>query len=124
MTFTIGLHSLRLPVRIGWGEAERATPQTIRFDVEITLAEPPLATETDQLPQTIDYQGVAEVIRQVATREPFRLLERLAQVVRDELHQVLPVDASLVLRVVKEKPPIPNLSGGASVTIRDAPRRS
>lgn len=118
MTFSIGVHAFRLPVRIGWRDAERETAQIVRFDLEIALPEAPAATVSDDLIQTIDYQGVCDVIRQTAGRGPYRLLERLAQVVRDELDQVLPDGAALTLTVTKERPPIPNLEGGASITLR------
>lgn len=42
MAFTIAVQGLRLPVSIGWTDAERATPQTIRFDVSIELPAVPL----------------------------------------------------------------------------------
>ena len=117
MPFRIGLAALRLPVRIGWGADERLVTQTIRFDLEVVLPGEPLAGCSDELEDTVDYGQLAEVIRTAATQTPYRLLERLAVVIRDELRLLLPEGAEFSLRITKERPPIAGLEGGASVTI-------
>ena len=115
--YRIGLAALRLPVSIGWEAAERAVPQTVRFDLDVALPTEPRAGLTDELADTVDYGQLAELIRAVANRGPYRLLERLAGAIRDEVRLVVPPGAEFTLRVTKEQPPIANLEGGASVTI-------
>ncbi len=117
MPFAISLSALRLPVSIGWEPEERAVPQTVRFDLEVTLPVEPRAGLTDELGDTVDYGQLAEVIRAVATNGVYRLLERLALSVRDAIRPLVPSGAHFVLRVTKEHAPIANLEGGASVTI-------
>lgn len=117
MSYRIGLSAFRLPVSIGCEEVERATLQTVRFDLEITLADEPSGGRTDRLQDTVDYGALAEVIRAVATREPYQLVERLAAVTRDELRSLMPPAAQFTLRVTKEQPPVPGLEGGVTVTI-------
>lgn len=117
MSFAVELSAFRLPVSIGWEAEERSVPQTVRFDLQVTLAREPAAGLTDELSETVDYGQLAETIRTVANQGPYRLLERLALAVREAVRFRLPPDARFTLRVTKEHPPIPNLEGGASVTI-------
>ena len=117
MSFSVGLAAFRLLVSIGWEAAERAVPQVVRFDLDVTLPVEPRAGLTDELRDTVDYGQLAETIRTVANQGPYRLLERLALAVREAIRLQLPPDARYTLRVTKEHPPIPNLEGGASVTI-------
>lgn len=119
MPFRISLSALRLPVSIGCEEEERRVLQTVRFDLEITLPAVPGGGVTDELADTVDYARLAEVVRTAATREPHRLVERLAVVVREELRPLIPPGGQLVLRVTKEQPPIANLEGGVTVTITE-----
>lgn len=121
MAFTIGIHALRLLVSIGAGDEERGTPQVVRFDLEIALDHPPDAVSTDRLDQTIDYAGVCDTVRHVATHQPYRLLERLVGAVRDEVGRLLPPDARVRVTATKEKPPIPGVDGGTSVTLSNDP---
>lgn len=118
MPFTIAVHGLRLPVSIGWTDAERAIPQTIHFDLTIDLPTPPAAVHTDALDDTVDYGAVCERIEHLVTGRSFKLIERLAGAVADELGDLLPGGSALTLVVTKERPPIPAVEGGASVTLR------
>ncbi len=117
--FRISLSALRLPVSIGCEEEERRTLQTVRFDLEIALPSVPAGGVTDEVKDTVDYGQLAEVVRTAATREPYRLLERLALVVWEELRPLVPPDGQLTLRVTKEQPPVANLEGGVTVTMTE-----
>ncbi len=117
MSFLIGLAALRLPVSIGWEAEERTVPQIVRFDLEVTLPAEPRAGRTDELADTVDYGQLAETIRTVANQGPYRLLERLALSVRDAIRPMVPPGGHFTLRITKERAPIANLEGGASVTI-------
>ncbi len=117
--FRIGLSALRLPVQIGWEASERLLAQMIRFDLDLGLPVTPRAGDSDELEHTVDYGQLALVIREVASRGSYRLLERLALAIRDELRPLLPEGAELTLKVTKEHPPIDGLEGGASVTITE-----
>lgn len=113
----IRVTNFRLALSIGWGEEERRVPQPVRFDLEIRLPAPPLATVTDRLEDTVDYHRLTETIRTVASGQPVRLIERLAGLVGAALAASLPPSARLRLTVTKEYPPIDNLEGGAGVEI-------
>ncbi|MBX3145338.1 MAG: dihydroneopterin aldolase [Gemmatimonadales bacterium] len=118
MAFTIAVQGLRLPVSIGWTDAERATPQTIRFDVSIELPAVPPAVRSDALADTVDYGAVCDRIEQLVSERPFKLIERLAGAVDEALDDLLPGGSSLTITVTKERPPIRAVEGGASVTLR------
>ena len=114
---TIRLTGLRLMLSIGWGDDERRTPQSIRFDLEIGLPAVPAAARTDRLEDTVDYFRLSETVRTAAHAHPVRLIERLAGVVAAALVAELPRGAELRLRVTKERAPIRDLEGGASIEI-------
>lgn len=113
----IRLAGLRLMLSIGWGDEERRTPQPIRFDLDVTLPAPPAATTTDALDDTLDYAALAETIRSTATSARVRLLERLAGLVGAALAARIPRGAHFRLAVTKERAPIADLEGGATVEL-------
>lgn len=118
MPFIIAVHALRLPVSVGWTDAERATLQTIRFDLAIELPTPPVAVRTDALDDTIDYGAVCQRIERLVDGHSFKLIERLAGAVDEALSDLLPRGSTVTIIVTKERPPIPSVEGGASVTLR------
>jgi 7,8-dihydroneopterin aldolase/epimerase/oxygenase len=119
MSTTIGIHGLRVPVHVGWGTTERMELQIVRFDVALRLPAGGRAGETDDLADTVDYASLCDAIREVCRNSEYRLLERLAATARGALAPLLPDGTRLRLQVTKERPPIDDLSGGASVTLDD-----
>jgi 7,8-dihydroneopterin aldolase/epimerase/oxygenase len=71
------IRGLELPVRLGVPEAERAGWQTVRADVELEM-QPRFDAMRDELAETLDYQAVADGIRELAAARPRKLLETLA----------------------------------------------
>ena len=67
--------------RHGVDDDERATGRTFIYDVALTLDEPP----EDRLDATVDYRAVAACVREVSDGGEYRLIEKLAAVVADEL---------------------------------------
>ena len=73
----IFLQGLTVHSLIGVYPEERNGPQPLLIDVEVGL--PSLAAfHSDQFRDTIDYAGVASLIRDEAGQQSFSLLERLA----------------------------------------------
>ncbi|RKW45722.1 MAG: dihydroneopterin aldolase [Lautropia sp.] len=73
----IFLKGLSVDSLIGVYPEERRAPQPLLIDVEVGL--PSLSPFlTDQFGQTIDYAGVAELVRHEAAQQRFQLLERMA----------------------------------------------
>lgn len=101
---TISVESIELRGRCGVSAEERAVGQTLIVDVEL---EPVVCTgtETDDLEGTVNYSRVVDTVRRVVAEREFKLLERLATVIADELwsaHQL----AALRVAVAKVAPPV------------------
>jgi dihydroneopterin aldolase/2-amino-4-hydroxy-6-hydroxymethyldihydropteridine diphosphokinase len=99
------------------GEQDRRQPFEIDLDVEVDMA---AAARTDHLADTVDYGALARVAAGVITDERWRLLERLAHRVAEE---VLAVDrrvSGVTVSVRKLRPPVPVdlASAGARLTLR------
>jgi 7,8-dihydroneopterin aldolase/epimerase/oxygenase len=72
------LRNFRLDFIIGIYEWERKTPQPVRIDLEIGLADSKAAT-SDDVKDTIDYGQVATRITQMAASRAFDLVETVAE---------------------------------------------
>ncbi len=97
-------------------EIGQAQPLEIDLDVEADLSE---AGRTDDLGTTIDYGDLTERIVQRATAQQFGLLERLAQVLCDEVLTDGRV-RSVTVAVRKVRPPVAHdlATSGVRVTRR------
>ena len=73
--------------RHGVDDDERETGRTFFYDVELTVDEPP----EDRLESTVDYRAVAACVREVSDGGEYRLIEKLAAAVADELAARFPI---------------------------------
>ncbi len=64
--------------RIGVTAAERAKPQELLVDIDVTLTAQPPGTR-DELGGTVDYAELAAIAQAVAGRDEYRLVETLAE---------------------------------------------
>lgn len=95
---------------------ERRTGQ--EFSVDVVLgADLKLAGQSDDLADTIDYGVVAEKVHARITGEPFDLIERLAQVIADDILTDVRV-AWVEVSVHKPKAPITVAFSDCVVRIR------
>lgn len=78
MSDKIILSGVRLDVRLGVPEEERAEPQGVLVDVELSC-DTARAGRSDRFADTIDYARVRDVLAAVAARRPYVLLESLAE---------------------------------------------
>ncbi len=101
---------------VGVSEAERATPQRCRVDVELAV-DLDAAGQLDDLATTVDYGAVVETLREAAALHTVKLLESLAARMIEALferfgpdrigHRPPPGKALAVkLRLVKLDPPL------------------
>lgn len=75
---TIFIRALRVPALVGVYDWEKQGPQTLELDLEIGLASSK-SFASDDLRDTIDYDGVSQrITRELAARR-FELLEALAE---------------------------------------------
>lgn len=77
MLGTIGLRRLRITCVIGTGERERRHPQQLELDLEVDL-DLSKAVVSDDLPDTLDYQLLAERLQRLSERGQFFLIEAFA----------------------------------------------
>ena len=69
-----------LPIRMGCGEGERATPQQIQIDLEMETDFADIFTSGD-LDDGVDYAIVRQIIKKIAAEGEYPLLEDLAKVI-------------------------------------------
>ncbi len=119
MTALLSLEGVRLEVRLGAGEQERARPQPVELDVEIHFDGPPEACRTDRIEDTICYARLVEAARELVAAHEFRSIERLGAALHERLRQELSGGARLWIEVTKLAPPIEELRGGAHFVLGD-----
>ena len=104
------LEGLEVPCRVGCSEPERATPQSLRVEMQLYCPSLRDAGIADDLERTVDYRLAYELIDAVQGRE-FLLIERLGEVVLKNLL----VDHVTVS--VKKRPPVQGLEwAGVQIT--------
>jgi dihydropteroate synthase len=99
---------VRCRAHIGVGEAERRMEQELVIDVEVELDREG-APSADLLDETVDYERLASLAREVAAERPRQLLEVLAEELVSRLLHELPVRE---VRVRVEKPAVARAHGG------------
>lgn len=105
----IVLTGLRVEAWVGWTEPERAVPQLVVLDLELSLAVRPgedAGTLGDELTGTVDYADLAGRVAAVVVAAPRRLIETVAAEVLAEILSDRRVDAATVT-VHKPHAPMP-----------------
>jgi 7,8-dihydroneopterin aldolase/epimerase/oxygenase len=76
--YTLRLHAVRFRAKLGASHSERALPQEIVVDVELTL---PVSAfpKRDVRRDAVDYGTVADIVVEEGGAESYRLLETYAQ---------------------------------------------
>jgi dihydroneopterin aldolase len=87
--YTLRLHSIRFRAKLGASHSERALPQEIVVDVELTL---PVSAfpKRDVRRDAVDYGAVADMVVEVGGAESYRLLETFAARLIDRLLRETP----------------------------------
>ena len=80
MSDTLILREIVAECRLGVFDWERATPQRIWVDVELEIDAAKAATR-DDVRRAVDYARVVTRVREVAKRQPYRLLETLSETI-------------------------------------------
>ena len=115
MLNTVFIKGLAIPVTIGVTEQERATPQIIKFDVDVTVKSPSL----DELDQTVDYCMLRQCIIDVVAGTSFKLVESLADHVLTQLQKYFS-NSTLHLCITKIPKDIPDADGVGVIVSRSA----
>jgi 7,8-dihydroneopterin aldolase/epimerase/oxygenase len=80
----IYIRNLRIKTIIGCNEAERKSPRDLILNIELEI-EPNDACKTDVLENTLNYAEVVDLVQKLVVGSEFKLLERLAQYLIEEL---------------------------------------
>jgi len=114
----LSILDLRLLVHLGNSITEQLEAQEISIDITFSFNAPPNAIHTDDLTDTICYFHATELIRDIACKKPFKLIEHLTVSIYNGLHEYLinKERADVLLKVVLTKlhPPVPGVHGGVS----------
>ena len=100
------LEGLEVPCRVGCTDPERATPQSLRVDLELYCPTLQAAGHADDLERTVDYRLAGELIDAVQGRE-FLLIERVAEMLA-EISLRHPLVERVAVRV-RKRPPVQGL---------------
>lgn len=84
----IEIKTIKLSTLIGVYEWEKKVPQTLLIDIAYGLAAP--STVTDNLNETIDYDGIIQHIIQFSKNHQFQLLETFATTLVQTLFDTFP----------------------------------
>src|SRR4051794_38113066 len=100
------LEGLEVPCRVGCTEPERATPQSLRVDVQLYCDNLQRAGLTDDLAATVDYRMAIDMVAAVQADE-YLLIERVAEVLAGVALQNPQV--AMVQITVRKRPPVQGL---------------
>jgi dihydroneopterin aldolase len=78
LEYTLRLSGIRFRAKVGASRSERAIPQELVVDVELTLPVDALP-QHDARREVVDYDKVASLVVEEGLAEPYRLLETYAQ---------------------------------------------
>src|SRR4051812_25848919 len=116
---TLTLNQLRFTVRLGCKPEERQIPQWVHFDIQVQFKSLPQGCFTDHLNETVCYAEMSQIVGSICEKQEYQLIEKLGWDVFSALKQSLPQEVKIGVKTTKEKPPIPQLEGGASFFVGD-----
>lgn len=114
---TIRIIGAEIYARHGVGEAERAIGGRYSFDIEMD-ADITKAAATDHVADTIDYQAVYELARDILTGTNRRLLESLVVEIACAILDRFPLAESVLVRLRKLSVPIDGVMRAVEVETR------
>jgi dihydroneopterin aldolase len=98
------LSGIHLTGRHGVRPEEREHGNRFVVDVDLECASV-VAVETDELEDTIDYQGIGDVVRGINDRQTFNLIESFAGAIASALLAEYSAISSVTVQVSKLTPP-------------------
>ena len=110
------LRGLPVSCVIGTLPAERTSPQTLYFDLEL-CGDFSLAGKTDDLRDAVDYTAVERCVKEFAAGTSFYLLERLAYACAREILARFPLLQQVVLKIRKPEAQVESESVALEITL-------
>lgn len=115
MASSIIIKGLELSLPCGVTEIERSQPQPIFVDLILTCPNEP-AFKSDRLTDTVDYAAVVQCIRDTVKKQPYSLLEKVAEDICQALFQHFSL-THLKIWARKVQAPIPDFSGSVGIRL-------
>jgi len=100
----------------GYWDEERQVGQRFEVDVELQV-NVQQAASSDNIRDTVDLYKVYQTVEHVVTKNTFKLVETLTQVIADTLLREFNL-AQVRVRVRKPNSPVPGISDGIEVEIQ------
>jgi len=119
ITSTLKVHGLRLMVRLGCTEEERRIAQPVEWNLEMSWNNLPIASESDDLRDTICYDELTKIIASVCQAGDYKLIEHLAYKALQNMRPQLKSLARVFVAVRKLHPPISIPNDGTSFEIEE-----
>lgn len=92
-----------------------------RYEVDVAIdLDIEKAAKEDDLDETVDYERIYGVVREIVTRNRFYLIERLAYLIAHEVLEVYPRIESVEVSVRKPNPPVGGTCDRAEAVYRMA----
>jgi dihydroneopterin aldolase len=112
---SLELQDLRFKMLIGCNEEEKILQQEISVYIKISFLEAPLGCKSDNIGDTLCYDKITNIIREVCNLKHYHLIEHLGW----QIYQQLKNNYSdkITIKINKLNPPIDELKGGAQFTI-------
>ncbi len=111
----IAIEGLKVSARIGVTDEERASPQPLVINIYIE-ADLQGAARSDNLNETIDYDGLVRSVEELVKGSESRLLEHLADRIAAQITADRRAKRATV-EVAKERPPVTQEVGKIAVTM-------
>jgi 7,8-dihydroneopterin aldolase/epimerase/oxygenase len=105
-------------------EEERRDGRRFRVDVRVEVDRPD-AAHSDELDQTVDYRGLAEVVLAVGEGESYQLIERMGDEILDRLFERFGAVTAADLTIRKFATGVPGAPHSVGIRMRrERPSRS
>ncbi|MCC8370283.1 MAG: dihydroneopterin aldolase [Rickettsia endosymbiont of Stiretrus anchorago] len=105
-------------IHLGCGSEEKHHAQPVEININLIFPTPPLATQTDNIDDTICYAETVRLIQKLCQENRFNLIEHLAARIYDIIYHDLIKTKSekvfLKVTVTKLKSPVSGVHGGVS----------
>ncbi|MBY0355434.1 MAG: dihydroneopterin aldolase [Rickettsiales bacterium] len=119
---------LRLPVFLGYEEAERQKAQAVELDLRFYFRKKPESCEAQTMP-FLCYDQLTQVLLAYVEGKEFQLIEFLSTTlmqqirlnVAHQLPQLAEDDIRIVMSLHKCHPPVPAIMNGVRIVISDLP---
>jgi len=114
---TVFIRDLEFYAYHGVPDAEQEIGHRYRADVELELVDCPAAS-TDEVADTVDYALVALWILEWATKNRYRTVEHLANLLCSKVIERFPQVAAVSIEIAKPMPPAPFIAREVGVRLR------